>query len=932
MSAATTALAQPLPSGLQYFGEPIALPRQPGTVVVAMAVGDVTGDGIDDVITAERPDRIVVHKGDGAGGFTQQVSSVGFTPYGDSVRLDVLDADGDGDKDLLMLDGNKATSEGFLSIWPNLGDDGTGWYSFAVGGFVTNILWDRTYAIVDLDANGRQELAILGTNFAGRLFRYDAAAPSFSEDPTFIHTWLYPNFQPAFGANLPIAGEHLLKGLSFLGGGVQVCTASRSLIGFRPANNQFFNACNGYTGSAGLTVPAFVNPTFAARQTTSGHGATISLNANQSYAVVPANLGSGLGWQVLYYAQTQSQPNGAPGNSLFLQGGAGNYWAGNVGDAVATINVDGLFFTEFMIAGNNGARYIGLSTSSTPGTGTGTLNTLNATPARAFGARLGRTTREDLVIQSNGYALVYFDNGTAPTIAVSAPTVTAPGGYSSTGQPIGLPVAISFSSSGGTGAYTYRVYSGNTIVGSGSSPVTVDMPTGGTYTVMAIDSQGMWATATGTVNVGPPPVVSPLAVSLTSGGPYAADLVGSAQVDVTAAVSYAQGAVSYSWSVDGGASVSTGASPMLSVPLFIGVHSVRVTATDAWGRTAAVTATIEVRIPISAGATGATGPQGPAGPQGPQGPPGPMGPTGPMGPMGPAGADGAPGVNGSDGAVGPVGPAGPAGPAGTPGANGADGAAGPMGPAGVAGPAGPQGERGGDGAAGPQGPAGAVGPQGERGADGAVGPVGPVGPAGPAGTPGANGADGAAGPMGPAGVAGPVGPQGERGGDGAAGPQGPAGAVGPQGIAGPQGERGDDGAVGPMGATGPAGPKGDTGDAGPAGAPGAAGATGAAGAAGPIGPAGAKGDKGDPGAVGPVGPTGPIGPIGLTGPAGPAGPGGTANLPAGTILYLRQGATPPAGFVRLGSFRQELNSGERGRNGRDDDRERTLVIVVFMKQ
>ena len=961
--AATAAIAQPVPSGLQYFGEPVALPRQPGTIVVATAVGDLTGDGLNDIVTVERPDKIVVHRADGVGGFTQQVSHVEFVGYGNSVRIEAMDADGDGDKDLLMLDANTTAADGYISVWPNTGG---GWFVSAFGTYVSAVRWDRTYAIVDLDANGQQELVILGTNFGGRLFKYDAAGLTIAEDLNFKHVWYHSNGSQVFGSTpLAIGGEHLLADLSYFNSTYfQNCQVGRSLIGFRPASNASFNLCqNGfasppsYSGFGGYTAPTpFTPPNYLPRQTTSGYGAAMTVSANTSYAVLPATWAGGTGWQVLSFAQISSQPSGQSANFLQLPFASPSYYAGNINDAVGTIDTDGGGWREFIIAGNNGARYVGMSQFSAPTTGLGSLNTLNATPARAFSARLGRTAgRDDLVLQSNGYALVYYDNGGAPTITVSAPNVTAPGGYTPTGQPIGLPVAINFPASGGVGPYTYRVYSGATVVGSGSSPVTVDMPAGGTYTVMAIDAEGMWSTATGTVTVGPPPVVTPLGVTLTSGGPYSADVLGAATASVTATPIAPQGAVSYSWSVDGGASIPTGSTPTISVPLFIGSHSVRVTVTDAWGRTSTATATIEVQIPASTGepgatgATGATGPQGPPGPEGPQGPIGPMGPVGPQGPMGPAGAvgaagaDGAPGAKGDTGAPGAdgaIGPAGPAGPAGTDGARGDRGDVGPIGPAGPTGPAGPQGERGETGIAGATGAIGPIGPigaQGERGADGAIGPMGPAGSAGAQGERGADGAAGAAGPIGPTGAAGP---QGDRGDVGPAGPAGPAG---------PQGERGETGAIGSTGAAGPAGAIGPQGERGADGAPGATGAIGPIGPAGPAGDDGAKGDRGDAGPSGPAGATGAQGPKGDTGnvgpagsagpmgPAGPAGPAGTATWPSGAILHLRQGAAPPPGFVRLGSYRQELNSGNPGRNDRDnDDRGRgngnTIVIVIYMKQ
>lgn len=56
------------------------------------------------------------------------------------------------------------------------------------------------------------------------------------------------------------------------------------------------------------------------------------------------------------------------------------------------------------------------------------------------------------------------------------------------------------------------------------------------------------------------------------------------------------------------------------------------------------------------------------------------------------------------------------------------------------------------------------------------------------------------------------------------------------------------------------------------------------------------------GAIGPQGPAGPAGPQGPKGDPGAPGPG----WPTGSVLYMLQGAPPPAGFVLVGSFKQSL--------------------------
>lgn len=116
---------------------------------------------------------------------------------------------------------------------------------------------------------------------------------------------------------------------------------------------------------------------------------------------------------------------------------------------------------------------------------------------------------------------------------------------------------------------------------------------------------------------------------------------------------------------------------------------------------------------------------------------------------------------------------------------------------------------------------------------------------------------------------------------------------------------------GPPGPPGPAGPKGDKGEK------------------------GEKGDKGDPGVPGLQGPKGDKGDKGDAGQPGPQGPSGIAGLPVGAVLYLVGDATPPPGFVLLGSFKQEIKTPDsRGRGKGNEDRgpARSVIIKVYVKR
>ena len=72
---------------------------------------------------------------------------------------------------------------------------------------------------------------------------------------------------------------------------------------------------------------------------------------------------------------------------------------------------------------------------------------------------------------------------------------------------------------------------------------------------------------------------------------------------------------------------------------------------------------------------------------------------------------------------------------------------------------------------------------------------------------------------------------------------------------------------------------------------------------GPPGPQGEPGPAGPEGPAGPPGPQGPAGPAGAQGPVGPVGPQGPegVGLTEGAVLLLKAGATPPPGFVKIGT-------------------------------
>ena len=66
--------------------------------------------------------------------------------------------------------------------------------------------------------------------------------------------------------------------------------------------------------------------------------------------------------------------------------------------------------------------------------------------------------------------------------------------------------------------------------------------------------------------------------------------------------------------------------------------------------------------------------------------------------------------------------------------------------------------------------------------------------------------------------------------------------------------------------------------------------------------------RGPQGVPGPVGAAGPQGPAGQAGPQGIQGPPGSSDLPSGTIIRVRKGTPPPAGWTHLGSLWEAINS------------------------
>jgi len=139
-----------LADGAGGFAEPYSLPLDNATNGrVAVATGDVTGDGRVDIVAAGfNADEVVVFPGDGAGGFGDALHLTigsGQTPY----DVTLADVDGDGRLDIVTANNESAN----ISV---LAADGQGGFAaaanFAAGAYPVAI------AIGDLDGDGHADV------------------------------------------------------------------------------------------------------------------------------------------------------------------------------------------------------------------------------------------------------------------------------------------------------------------------------------------------------------------------------------------------------------------------------------------------------------------------------------------------------------------------------------------------------------------------------------------------------------------------------------------------------------------------------------------------------------------------------------------------------------------------------------------------------
>jgi enediyne biosynthesis protein E4 len=147
------------------------IPRMLSTEGPALAVGDVNGDGLDDVYLGgakEQAGSLFVQSGSGT--FTA-VPNAAFASdaASEDVHAIFFDADRDGDRDLYVVSGGNEFSEDSPALQDRLYlNDGRGRFTRAVAALPAALISGSVVAAADVDADGDQDLFVGGRSVPWR--------------------------------------------------------------------------------------------------------------------------------------------------------------------------------------------------------------------------------------------------------------------------------------------------------------------------------------------------------------------------------------------------------------------------------------------------------------------------------------------------------------------------------------------------------------------------------------------------------------------------------------------------------------------------------------------------------------------------------------------------------------------------------------------